>query len=364
MNLNSAVSQDLSATWAQALPNLVYRRGAIVGNDSSNPNHYLPTYLSNTRHSSNSDVSQQRSIDSFRRSIDSQISLEQLEMAVMADRHQRRKTKKERERLLKASIRTKPYRNSRRRGSDTSSSIISAALAVRGLSKMAKSECKSISTSTRDLAQLANNPMANSMMANPYMSTIASPSAIAMPFVAPNQMPVPRLNRPVVNCYRPAFTHGMTQQSSALINPLMEKRRPDSCLPGPQSLSMDNMAVTGHVIPQPNTTPNGTQIGNNSNSNPNIQFANNFGMPFPMNGMNSAMNFMANPQSLNYYPQSMNQFYGNLMANSQVNTFGANHYMGPAYPATTPLPNMAFPSQYPPYPTVPANDTTRPTESA
>ena len=180
MNLNSAGSQDLSATWAAALPNFMYRRGGIVGNDpnSSQTNHYLPTFVG-TRHSSNSDISQQRSYDSYRRSLDSQYSLEQLEMAVI-DRHQRRKTKKEREKLLKAHNRTKPYRRGRR-GSDTSGSIISAALAVRGFNKGAKSECKS--TSTGDLMQLANHniPPMMAPTATFINTPIASPSAIPMP---------------------------------------------------------------------------------------------------------------------------------------------------------------------------------------
>lgn len=334
--MNSAVSQDLSATWAAALPNFMYRRGAIVGSDPNTvqPNHYLPNYVS-TRHSSNSDVSQQRSYDSYRRSLDSQYSLEQLEMAVIDSRHQRRKTKKEREKLLKAHNRSKPYRISRRRGSDTSGSIISAALAVRALGKGSKSECKS--TSTGDLMQLSNNPIPH-MLPNAFIqSPIATPSApIPIPFIPQNPIPRPRLTRPAVRRYD--FTHGMTDQSSHLTNPLLERRRPDSCLPNSH---LDNSA--GHVIQPLNTTPNG--------SNANIQFATNFGMPFPINmntqNLSSGMGFMPSAQPLNYYP--MNSYYGNLMANSQVNTFGAN-FLPPAFAPTTPLPNMAFPSPYPAYP--------------
>ncbi|CAG2166838.1 unnamed protein product, partial [Oppiella nova] len=352
MNLNSAVSQDLSATWAAALPNFMYRRGAIAGTQDpqSHPNHYLPNFVG-TRHSSNSDVSQQRSYDSYRRSLDSQYSLEQLEMVAM-DRHQRRKTRKEREKMLKKS---NPYHNHRRRGSDTSGSVISTALAVRAFQKAAKSECKS--TSTRDLMQLEANAAATvlpQLIANPFMTPpMCSPSAFALPapphstlsYMPPAvvpQRPKTKLTNSALTNF--TFTHGMSDQSSQLTNPLLEKRRPDSCLPTGgggghrihHNLSTANSALT---VQQPlNTTPNGT-----------VQTAPavNYGLTY----MNSGMPFMPNPQSLNYFTQPMNAFYGNLLVNNQTQQSFPN-FMAPAF-GPSPLPPPGLPYQYPPYPQYP-----------
>ncbi|CAG2111456.1 unnamed protein product [Medioppia subpectinata] len=367
MNLNSAVSQDLSATFAGALPNLMYRRGAVAGDRSTDAatiagqNHYLPNFVG-TRHSSNSDVSQQQSYDSYRRSLDSQYSIEMVAM----DRHKHRKTRKEREKLLKP--KGNPHHH-RRRGSDTSGSVISTALAVRAFQKAAKSECKS--TSTRDLMQLPLSPLPHTLLpqltpqliANPFMTPpICSPAGFAMPVPSAQSshstlsfMPptIPPFIRPKVKPNPNAstsftFTHGMSDQSSHLINPLLEKRRPDSCLPPGGHPLPSNSSLT--VQQSLNTTPNGSvqPVGNNLG----LQYAPsaNYGMPFMAN---NGMPFMApNPQSLNYYTQPMNAAfgYGNLLVNSQTGQSFPNYT--PFGPSPLPQPGLPFPAYpaFPPYP--------------
>ncbi len=332
MNLNSAVSQDLSATWAAALPNFIYRRGGIAGN--GNETHYLPNFVS-TRHSSNSDISQQRSFDSYisqRRSLDSQVSLEQLEMVAMA-RHQRRKTKKEREKLLKAhnSYRSYPYHLPIRRGSDTSGSVISAALAARGLTKVTKSETKS--TSTGDLVALAQQmPLQTHYLTPP----LAPPSSLALhphstlPFVAPNVVQRPRISKPSVTNF--TFTHGMSDQSNHLTNPLAEKRRPESCAHS----MIDNTSNAQQIS---HSTPNGSII------RPTPQYSTNYGIAY-LNGATPAAIYPTPAPPINYF-NPINPYYGNLIANGQPNgpIGGYSNFIAPQY-STTPLPGMQFTQQF------------------
>ncbi|XP_054157907.1 uncharacterized protein LOC128956240 [Oppia nitens] len=404
MNLNSAASQELSATWAGALPTFVHRRGALGHNDphisaQQQQNHYLSNFSGTRQHSSNSDVSQQRSYDSYRRSLDSQYSLEQLEMVAM-DRHQRRKTRKEREKLLKKS---NPYHIRGRRGSDTSGSIVSTALMARDVFRraVAKSECKS--TSTGDLIQLDRNTAAAAAAA--VAAAVTMPSHPAMthhpihpfmtsPICSPNSLPplmsaashflpfMPPLIRPV----RPptaattsttagqqqstsfTFTHGMSDQSSQLINPLLEKRRPDSCQPpmtasGHHFVTTQNSGTGGNnsaitVQPTLNTTPNGTQT---LMQNLAVPSAANYGLTY-MNGLTSGGGLTPYFAAANYFGHSLNPLYGNPMTaaaaaaaagQSQAPTAAAN-FLGLPYGAS-PLPS-AFqypPAPYTPYSTIP-----------
>ena len=222
MNLTSATSQDLSSTWAAALPYFLSRRGAVTKHN--NGNHYLQDFPihNNNNNSSISDISQQRfSLDSFashQRSFDSQFSFEQ-EMAAIV-RHQRRKTKKERERLIRSQNR---FALSLRRGSDTSShSLASAALK----NCITTNEPVTKSTSTGDL---------HTQLSNPFTFASRDFSSF-LNFNYPMNCPVITSAFPVFPKKKPAkllsaahpFTHGMSQQSDALINPLEEKRRPDS----------------------------------------------------------------------------------------------------------------------------------------
>ncbi|XP_011695451.1 PREDICTED: protein smoothened isoform X2 [Wasmannia auropunctata] len=71
-DLNSAASQDISSTWAAALPKLVTRRGALVGGTAG-------SVSSNRRNSGDSEIScsyQWVSMESRRNSLDSQISVQ------------------------------------------------------------------------------------------------------------------------------------------------------------------------------------------------------------------------------------------------------------------------------------------------
>lgn len=120
LDLNSVTSQDLSSTWAAALPGFLQRRGAVAG----------PNALPVRRYSSASDVSRQLSMSMRRQSLDSQMSYQFAEQQWLAAqraiaRSQRRKTRRERERLLVAQ-RPSPFPVLFRRGSD--SSIQSSAL--------------------------------------------------------------------------------------------------------------------------------------------------------------------------------------------------------------------------------------------
>ncbi|XP_064480541.1 protein smoothened-like [Ornithodoros turicata] len=178
LDLNSVTSQDLSSTWAAALPGFLHRRGAVAG----------PNVLPVRRYSSTSDVSRQMSMSIRRQSLDSQLSYqltaEQRWLAAQRAiaRNQRRKTRRERERLLQ---RQSPFPLPFRRGSD--SSIQSTALrrsARHAPAAVAKA------TSTGDL--------------NPGSVLSQKP-----PF-RPRVLAAQQKNGTLIN---PPFTHGMSDQS-------------------------------------------------------------------------------------------------------------------------------------------------------
>lgn len=176
--LNSIASQELSSTWAAAFPKFISRRGAIVGGSSIGIRH----------HSSLSDISQQQfSIDSCggrRQSLDSQLSMQVSEQEWIAHalaRHQRRKTRRERERLIRTRNRIIPWIPSRR-GSDTSQHSIAA----RRLT--AEKVMITRATSTGDLTQgvLFHRPTTSLFITRPLVQ------------------------KQIIN---PPFTHGMTDNS-------------------------------------------------------------------------------------------------------------------------------------------------------
>ncbi|XP_023243614.1 uncharacterized protein LOC111641645 [Centruroides sculpturatus] len=173
--LNSIASQELSSTWAAAFPKFISRRGAIVGG-------------SIRHHSSLSDISQQQfSVDSYggrRQSLDSQLSVQISEQEWIAHalaRHQRRKTRREREHLIRTRNRIFPWIPNRR-GSDTSQQSV----VTRGMTSEKVMITKA--TSTGDLTQgvLFHRPTTSLFITRPLVQ------------------------KQTIN---PPFTHGMTDNS-------------------------------------------------------------------------------------------------------------------------------------------------------
>ena len=328
MNLTSAASQDLSQTWAAALPNLIYRRGGIT--QTMNNTHYLP-HFNGTRHSSVSDISQQRSFDSYasnHMSFESQINLEQ-ELA----RHQKRKTKKEREKLLKAYKRSRilPYNLPMRRGSDTSGSLISSAFVGNGLLN-GKQDTKA--TSTGDLMSMIQLPMVpfTPQFMPPPSSLASNYQPFVPPIVSPNLMPRQRTKMPKSAMSNFTFTHGMSDQSKTLMNPLHEKRRPDSSNSNHTQPTSPTRQAHNHLLASGNLIQ---QIGPFGGPNS----YGNFGLTY-MNGVN-----YPNPNLMNFFNgnNSMNPFFNNLMQNSMPNGHMQNfaNFMPNGF-ATQPIPGVAF----------------------
>ncbi|CAN7999019.1 unnamed protein product, partial [Ixodes hexagonus] len=184
LDVNSVTSQDLSSTWATALPSFLQRRGAVAG----------PGALPVRRYSSTSDVSRQISMSVRRQSLDSQASYHQLAAEKQWLRHQRRKTRRERERLVGPCQSPFPILPMRR-GSDSSAQSLAATL--QGMRPRAPFASKAAlvarATSTGDL-----NP--GSVIPQNYLS----------------------LNRPLVGgqhkrdkvLINPPFTHGMSDTSA------------------------------------------------------------------------------------------------------------------------------------------------------
>ncbi|XP_077516954.1 smoothened, frizzled class receptor isoform X2 [Amblyomma americanum] len=202
LDMNSVTSQDLSSTWAAALPGFLHRRGAVAGPSA------LPPVR---RYSSTSDVSRQLSLSVRRQSLDSQMSYqvaaEQHWLAAQRAiaRHQRRKTRRERERLLHmgALHRPSPFPHPAvaRRGSDSSMQSLVAAAASSTLhcglpAAAAKPSSVARATSTGDL-----NP--GCVLSQNHLSLLR-PSAAAQ-----------RRGEPLIN---PPFTHGMSESGATRLS--------------------------------------------------------------------------------------------------------------------------------------------------
>lgn len=196
LDMNSVTSQDLSSTWAAALPGFLHRRGAVAG-----PSAIPPV----RRYSSTSDVSRQLSLSVRRQSLDSQMSYqvaaEQQWLAAQRAiaRHQRRKTRRERERLLHMAAlhRPSPFPHTApiRRGSDSSMQSLAASSLQRGLHStltVPKPASVARATSTGDL-----NP--GSVLTQNHLS-LQRPSVVGQ-----------RRNELLIN---PPFTHGMSESGS------------------------------------------------------------------------------------------------------------------------------------------------------
>ncbi|XP_015789318.1 protein smoothened [Tetranychus urticae] len=230
MNLTSATSQEISTEWLANFPKFLQRRAAITS--LTNANHYLSRYrtYNNNNNSSISDTSMQQGLScgsmiSNHQSLDSQASID------IISRHVRRKTKKERVRL------SSKIGLWKRRGSD--SSIQSNNLAI--ISNQIRShDAVTRATSTGDL-QL---PGPSSVL--PACSYLPSsfPHPTAYPVMSPtfSVMSRPRTDKPPVNH---PFTHGMSQQGDSLINPLQERRRPDSSINGSSASASQQNANLG-----------------------------------------------------------------------------------------------------------------------
>ncbi|CAN8027445.1 unnamed protein product [Ixodes persulcatus] len=180
LDVNSVTSQDLSSTWAAALPSFLTRRGAVAGAGA------LPV----RRYSSTSDVSRQLSTSVRRQSLDSQASYHQLAAEKQWLRHQRRKTRRERERP--AGLCQSPFPVlSLRRGSDSSAQSLAATLqSMRPRAPFApRAALVARATSTGDL-----NP--GSVIPHNYLSL--------------GRPPVKR-DRVLID---PPFTHGMSDASA------------------------------------------------------------------------------------------------------------------------------------------------------
>ncbi|XP_076361790.1 smoothened, frizzled class receptor [Tachypleus tridentatus] len=181
LELNSIASEELSSTWAAALPKFISRRGALVGAGSMGIRGY----------SSTSDISQRRvSLDSFDRqqSFDSQMSFQVSEQEWVAHalaRHQRRKTRRERERLWRGHNRILPWSRGNRRGSDTSSQSAAVATQPNALNKTTITQA----TSTGDLNQAF------------FFHRPPTAFVISRPMIQKH------------NLINPPFTHGMTDNS-------------------------------------------------------------------------------------------------------------------------------------------------------
>lgn len=232
LDMNSVTSQDLSSTWAAALPGFLHRRGAVAGPSA------LPPVR---RYSSTSDVSRQLSLSVRRQSLDSQMSYqvaaEQHWLAAQRAiaRHQRRKTRRERERLLHvaASHRPSPFPHlgAVRRGSDSSmQSLVAAATATsslrrsfrRGAVGTPKPALVARATSTGDL--------------NPGCVLPQNHLSLLRPSVA-----VQRRGEPLIN---PPFTHGMSDSGSTRMSLRCSANAPSAAADNPtSSTAAGNMSV-------------------------------------------------------------------------------------------------------------------------
>ncbi|KFM68597.1 hypothetical protein X975_00202, partial [Stegodyphus mimosarum] len=189
LDVNSVASRDISSSWAAALPQFLMRRNAIAGIAPFVPRHY----------SSASDVSRHISVDSFNQqnldSLSMQISEQEY---VTALRHQKRKTRKERERFLKAN-RIAPWFPGSRRGSDTSlqSSLMAASIVAAAAKNAGMGAKVTKSTSTGDLGP---------------QPSIANTAFLPNTFL-PHHPNRTLIQRQTIN---PPFTHGMTDNSHRL----------------------------------------------------------------------------------------------------------------------------------------------------
>ena len=324
MNLTSATSQDLSSTWAAALPYFLSRRGAVTKHN--NGNHYLQDFPihNNNNNSSISDISQQRfSLDSFashRRSFDSQFSFEQ-EMAAIV-RHQRRKTKKERERLIRSQNR---FALSLRCGSDTSSQSLASA-ALKNCINTNQPVTKS--TSTGDLHQQLPNSLP--FPARDVPSSFNFNHPINCPLLTPTLPIFPKKKQPKSLSTAHPFTHGMSQQSDTLINPLEEKRRPDSRA----------------VVSPPNGGVNGGSVGVGGSNG--VSKTSNSSKACD-NNLNTNYNYscLYSSQQASLFSHPMNQFFNPnlLVTNGSANSSYVNYFGF----SRTPLPNLNSTSVYNPF---------------
>ncbi|RWS05379.1 smoothened-like protein, partial [Dinothrombium tinctorium] len=335
MNLTSATSQDLSSTWATALPNFLSRRGGIA--ECANFNHYLNKYsLNNNHQSSISDISQQRfSFDSFVSRRDSQMSLEQDLAAIVKQRV--RKTKKEREKLLRGHVRRNSC--SARRGSDTSSqSLVSRPFIFKPQETVTKS------TSTGDLQQgtsalhsltIPKFPAIHMLPTQPILTSsiahYANPSNSSYPVLTPTVTHVQHQRPPKPLVLNHPFTHGMSQQNDTLISPFEEKRRTDSGL-------FNNLSSLSSI--QPNVGETMTSLPTNNN----LGFGN-----FAFN------NFQYPQPQVPYFP-GVAPFFPtqNILGatqNSQYPNFVGNL---PVFTSTPPAPQPPFNSYFS-YPVLPVN---------
>lgn len=296
MDLNSAISQSLSQNFRENFNVLLERRCALSGGDvffnNRNDSILNAVVRSVSQNLSISETSQQQlSVDSH------SLSAEQIELAAIV-RNQRRKTKKERERYRQIHSRLLL-----RRDSDTSAgSLISAYTPLHKLTKdtslskvypKTNTTVETKSTSTADLACLFAaqprvafefNPMAAASITPLLPPAMMMPRAVATgPIVAK-----PGVRSPVMKPHFSSaftFTHGMSDQSCKLINPLLEIRRPDS--------QIGNTGSNLRVI-NGNTTPsNGMANGNYAINT----LSANQSMPVPANLMPSfgLLNQFVNP---------------------------------------------------------------------
>ncbi|KAI1289459.1 Protein smoothened [Halotydeus destructor] len=323
MNLTSACSQDISSTFANNFQHLVMRRGAIT-DQTDRRNHYMQPYhaSSNHIHSSFSDVSQQRvSLDSFA-SRESRLSIQDLRDLQATVKNQRRKTRKEREVTLRTHKRGGAMRYALRRGSDTS---------TQSLAQPGGQENNNLctqATSTGDLQNVQLPPQISPSFQQHLamaMSGLSFPPPMSYmpPPQAPPIPPQHRVRKPQ-DSSMPLFSHGMSEQSNCLANPLTESRRPDSRIPYHQPNRMS--------IP-PQTTPNGSIINpfmNVNMFNPMPMFPS---APF---GYHQAMSpNMMPPNQLMPFAGAFNPF---TMAQGQFNPMQLSGF--PAYNPYTPNTNQ------------------------
>ncbi|XP_075546979.1 smoothened, frizzled class receptor isoform X2 [Dermacentor variabilis] len=238
LDMNSVTSQDLSSTWAAALPGFLHRRGAVAG----------PTAIPPVRrYSSTSDVSRQLSLSVRRQSLDSQMSYqvaaEQQWLAAQRAiaRHQRRKTRRERERLLHMAAlhRPSPFPHSApiRRGSDSSmQSLVAAATSslqrgLHGASTISKPASVARATSTGDL-----NP--GSVLSQNHLSLLR-PSVVTQ-----------RRSELLIN---PPFTHGMSESGSTRMSMRNSITAPSNTA---ESINSSTVAANGTSATAQTSQPN------------------------------------------------------------------------------------------------------------
>lgn len=196
-------------------PRFAMRRGAVA--DKNTAKYHLPNYVmqNNNLNSSYSDVSQmQQSLDSF---ASSRLSIQDLRELQSVVKNQRRKTRKERERTMKAHKHALLSRMMRR-GSDTSTQSLAEAVGAR-------SATNNMSTSTGDL-QRQTLPFQSPLM--PPLG-LQSPSVMSPTAIVP--IPAQQRVRKPANAPDITFSHGMSEHSTSLQNPLLEKRPPNSRIP-------------------------------------------------------------------------------------------------------------------------------------